>query len=163
MIADDIGVFLVVGEHFIEVAFAVCRIEPAFGFERVSRPIECRRFSEERSAAAVEEASDDLVFWIVVFRLWIFVHVEACVAPDAGHEGVVVGIGQALEVEDRHAFAVVEPVEAYGEFLVEHSVSSQFDLNSLLDMDAETREQILAVLQEANHKAKSPKKEEDLY
>lgn len=38
----------------------------------------------------------------------------------------------------------------------------QFDLNSLLDMDAETRDQILAVLDAAKKKGKSSKNEEDL-
>ncbi len=131
MVADDVVVVLEVVEHLLVVALAVPGLEAILDFDRVAGPVEGRRLAQQRPAAAVEHAADDLVLGIVVGRAGVFVHVEAGVAADPLAEGAVVGIGQPLQVEDGQPFAVVQPVEHDGELFVVHAVAGERDLRRL--------------------------------
>ncbi len=101
------------------------RMEAVLDLDRVAGPIDGGGLAQERAAAAVEHAADDLVVRIVVRGVGIFVEVKAGEAADAGLVGFVVGIRKALQVEDGEPFAVVQPVEHHGEFFVVHSVARE--------------------------------------
>ena len=83
MVADDVVVVLEVVEHLLVGAFAVPELEAVLDLDRVAGPVEPGRLAQQRPAAAVEQAADDLVLRVVVRRAGIFVQVEAGEAPDA--------------------------------------------------------------------------------
>ena len=60
VVADDVGVFLVVREELLERRFAVLGVE-ALDVERIADPVERRGLPQHRPAAAVLHAADDLV------------------------------------------------------------------------------------------------------
>ena len=75
MIADDVGVFLVMRQELRERRLTVLGVEPAH-VERIADPIERRRLPQHRPATAVLHAADDLALRVVVRRVWILGHVE---------------------------------------------------------------------------------------
>ncbi|WP_454715469.1 hypothetical protein [Caulobacter segnis] len=86
-------------------------------------PVDWRRLAEVRTLTAVEQAADDLALRIVVWRGRIFVQIEAREPAQAGDVQRVIGLGQAVEIEARQAFADVLPVERRGEFTLVDAVS----------------------------------------
>ena len=82
--------------------------------------------AQQRSAAAVEHAADDLVLGIVIRCAGIFVEVEAGEPPHALPNRSS-SDRTALQVEDRQPFAVVQPVEHDRKFFVVHAVAGKGD------------------------------------
>ena len=127
VIADDVGVFLVVGEELFERRLAVLRFE-RLDVERIAHPVERRRFSKHRPAAAVLHAADDLVRGIVVGRFRVLAHVEA---GESARALLIFGVGrnrQAHAVEELQPFAVVHPVGLNDELLVVHALARDGDV-----------------------------------
>ena len=147
VVADDVGIFLIVGEELLECRFAVQGIE-SLDVERVADPIERRGFSEHRPAAAVLHAADDFVDRVVVRRFGILAHVEPGESP---RPLLVFRIGrdrQTHAVEELQPFAVVHPVGLDDEFLVVHALPGDrhvggFRLRVLLDQAVVTAEEHL--------------------
>ena len=119
MVADDIAVFLVVGQELLERRFAVQGIE-SFDVKRVADPIEGRGLPEHRPAAAVLHAADDFVYRVIVRGFGILAHVEP---GESTGPFLVFRIRRDREthaVEELQPFAMVHPVGLDDEFLVVH-------------------------------------------
>src|SRR4029078_1548320 len=82
MVADDVGVVLEMVEHLLIRPLAMTQAEAMLDLNRVTRPVQRRRLPQQRPSAAVEQALDDLVLRVIVWRLGIFVHVKAGIAAD---------------------------------------------------------------------------------
>ena len=61
MVADDVVVVLEVVEHLLVRPLAVAEAEAVLDLDRVAGPVVSRRLAQQRPAAAVEQAADDLV------------------------------------------------------------------------------------------------------
>ena len=129
IVADHVGVLLEVGQHLGEVAFAVAEAEAALDLDRIAGPVEGRGLAQERAAAAVEHGAHDAVIGVVVRGGLVGAVVHGGPAPEAALVGRVPGVAQAVEEIGGEAFAVVEPVEGDGEFLVIHAVAAHGDLD----------------------------------
>ena len=90
VVADDVVVFLEVLQHLLVVLFAVEGAEAVLDLDRVAGPIQGGGLPQQRSAAAVEQAADDLVLPVVVLGAGILVEIEAGVAANAGLKRPVV-------------------------------------------------------------------------
>ena len=66
---------------------------------------------------------------IIIFGLRVFIHVKAGITAYSRHEGLVVRVGQPLEIKYTHTFTVMEPIQTHWEFLVEHAITCQFHFN----------------------------------
>ena len=130
VIADDITVFLVVGEELLERRFTVQGVE-TLDVEWIADPIERGRLSKHRPAAAVLHAADDLVHRIVVGSLRILAHVEARKPPRARLVLLIHRDRQAHAVEELQPFAVVHPIGLDDELLVVHALSRDRHLGRL--------------------------------
>ena len=131
-VADDVVVVLEVLEHLLVAVLAVAGPEPVLDLDRVAGPVERRRLAEQRAAAAVEQAADDLVLGVVVRRARDRRSGRSRrIASPAAGIATSCGIAQALEVEDRQPLAVVQPVEHDGEFLVIHPVAGERHVGGL--------------------------------
>ena len=118
-------------EHLLEGRLAVAGVEAALDLDRVAGPVERGRLAQQRPAAAVEEAADDLVLRVVVGDVRVLAHVPAGQRRIRRDQRLVVGVGEPLQEDGRPGLAVVEPVEAGVELLVVHAVAAELDLGRL--------------------------------
>ena len=127
VVADDIAVFLVVGQELFERRLAVQRVE-SFDVERVADPIESRGFSEHRPAAAVLHAADDFVYRVVVRGFGILGHVEPGESPGAFLVFRIRRNRETHAIEKLQPFAMVHPVGLDDEFFVVHALPGDRDV-----------------------------------
>lgn len=84
----------------------------SLNFDGITYPIQARGLARKWTTAAVKTTTDDLVLGIIVRRLGIFVHVEACEALSANLKRSIVWRRKALEKKSRIAFPIVEPINS---------------------------------------------------
>ena len=124
MVSYHVGIVLEMAQHFLEVALAVGQDEAAL-LDGITRPVDGLGLAQHGAAAPVEQAADDPVFRVVVPRPGVLVHIETSPLPYPPLECLRARVTQAEVAEDRHALAIVEPVEHDGEFLVVHPVPAK--------------------------------------
>src|SRR5262249_12382129 len=94
----------------------------------IAGPVQRGGLTQERTAAAVEQAADNLVPGVVVRRARVLIEVEAGVAADTLAEESVVWVRESLDIEGRQALPIMEPVEHDGELLVVHAIAGKGDV-----------------------------------
>ena len=130
VVADDVGVFLVVLEELLIRVLAVQRDE-AGRVERIADPVERRGLAQQRAAAAVDHRADQLLLGIVVRGIRVLTHVETGEPAGALAVGRQRGHRQRHAVEQLQALAVVHPVRLRRELLHVHAVASGRDVGGL--------------------------------
>ena len=123
VIADDVGVLLIVREELLVAALAMQRDELR-DVERIPHPVERRRLPEHRAAAAVDHRLDDLALRIVVRRVGILPHVERRIGPRPLLVGRQRRRRQRQHVERPKRFAMVHPVGLHRKILVVHALAA---------------------------------------
>ena len=119
MIADDIGIFLIMGKKLLVVFLAMDRDE-AGGIERITGPVQGRGLAKHWAFAAVHHAFDEFELGVKVFGFGILVHVEPSETPGPLHILRVRRHGETHPVEKLQPFTVVHPIELRDELLVIH-------------------------------------------
>ena len=130
VVSDNVGVVLKVGQHLLKVALAVPGREAALHLDGIAGPVQGGGVPQKRPAAAVEHAADDLALAVVVGGRGVVAQVEAGVPLDPPLKVAVARVGQALQVEDREALAVVHPVEGDRKLPVVHAVAGKGHVDS---------------------------------
>ena len=123
VIADDVGVLLVVREELLVAVLAVQRDELR-DVERIAHPVERRRRPEHRAAAAIDHRLDEPALRIVIRRVGILPHVEGRVGPRPLLVGGQRRRRQRRHVEGPERFAVVHPVGLHRKVLVVHALTA---------------------------------------
>ena len=131
VVADDVGVVFEMLQHEPVVLFAVERLEAVLDLDGVSGPVHRPRIPQQRPPAPVEEASDDLVFRVVVGRPRVLVHVETGEAAHAALKEGVFRVGERLLLQDHQGFTDVDPVHFGVEFLEVHAVAGELHVGGL--------------------------------
>src|SRR5262245_12049804 len=117
-------------KHFVKVAFVVSGSE-VLNIDRVSDPVERGSLAQHGTAAAVDEAANQLLPGIVVGRFGILSHVKACKAPCALDVFCVLGNRESQTTKNAQAFAMMHPVRLSAEYLVVHSAAARGNLCGL--------------------------------
>ena len=110
-------------QHHLVIVLAMTeRGEAVLDVDGIAGPIQRRGVAQQRAAAAIHHAFDQLELGIVIGRAGILVHIEAGKALHPFLVAAAVRRAQRHQVEDGEAFAIVLPVELAGKFLVIHAV-----------------------------------------
>ena len=71
MVAHDVVVVAEMGQHLFVTLLAMPKSEAMLHFDRIARPIQGGGLAEQRAAATVEQAANNLVLRIVIGGLRI--------------------------------------------------------------------------------------------
>ena len=71
-------------------------LESSCDLNGIPRPVQCRGLSKQRTATPIEQAANNLMFWVVIGSLEVFVHIKSSITPHTFLETVIVWVGEPL-------------------------------------------------------------------
>ena len=112
-------------QHLCIRSLTVSKRKAVFHFNRITCPIKRCCFAQQGASAPIKQAANNLVLWIVIRGLGIFIHVEPSIATQPTLHGTIGWCREALQAENSKSFAIVQPIKHHGEFFVVHPVSRE--------------------------------------